>query len=142
MTQEQLDNRTEQRPAEPSADRGTAGRAPEKLILIDAYSLIHRAYYALPSLTTSSGEPSNAVYGFTTMLLALLDEEQPDYVAAAFDRAGPTFRDEVFTEYKANRESMPDDLRPQIGRVEQLLGAMNVAVYGVEGYEADDIIGT
>ena len=142
MTQEQLDNRTEQRPAEPPADGGTAGRAPEKLILIDAYSLIHRAYYALPSLTTSSGEPSNAVYGFTTMLLALLDEEQPDYVAAAFDRAGPTFRDEVFTEYKANRESMPDDLRPQIGRVEQLLGAMNVAVYGVEGYEADDIIGT
>ena len=141
MTHEQLDNRTPGRSTEPPAG-GTAGRAPEKLVLIDAYSLIHRAYYALPSLTTSSGEPSNAVYGFTTMLLALLEEEQPDYVAAAFDRAGPTFRDEVFAEYKANRESMPDDLRPQIGRVEQLLGAMKLAVYGIEGYEADDIIGT
>ncbi|OUM97747.1 MAG: DNA polymerase I [Firmicutes bacterium ZCTH02-B6] len=112
------------------------------MVLIDAYSLIHRAYYALPSLTTSRGEPSNAVYGFAMMLLALLEEEQPDYVAAAFDRAGPTFRDELFADYKAHRPSMPEDLRPQIARVEQLLGAFNLAVYGVEGYEADDIIGT
>ncbi len=114
----------------------------EKLVLIDAYSLIHRAYYALPSLTTSRGEPSNAVFGFAQMLLALLEAERPDYVAAAFDRSGPTFRDEVFSEYKAHRPSMPEDLRPQIARVEELLGAMNLAVYGIEGYEADDIIGT
>ncbi|MBO8141743.1 MAG: DNA polymerase I [Firmicutes bacterium] len=113
-----------------------------KLVLIDAYSLIHRAYYALPSLTTSTGEPSNAVYGFTQMLLALLDEEQPEYAAVALDRAGPTFRDELYADYKANRPSMPDDLRPQIARVEQLLDALNLAVYGVEGYEADDILGT
>jgi len=126
-----------------ASERRGDGTAPRgKLVLIDAYSLIHRAYYALPSLTTSTGEPSNAVYGFAMMLLALLDEEQPDYVAAAFDRAGPTFRDELFAEYKANRAAMPDDLRPQIARVEQLLDAMNLAVYGVEGYEADDIIGT
>jgi len=140
MPQEPTDSRTAPAQA-PKADANPADKR-EKLVLIDAYSLIHRAYYALPSLTTSSGEPSNAVYGFAMMLLALLDEEQPDYVAAAFDRAGPTFRDELFTDYKAHRPSMPEDLRPQIARVEQLLGALNVAVYGVEGYEADDIIGT
>ncbi|REJ33254.1 MAG: DNA polymerase I, partial [Bacillota bacterium] len=140
MPQEPTDSRTAPAQA-PKADAHPADKR-EKLVLIDAYSLIHRAYYALPSLTTSSGEPSNAVYGFAMMLLALLDEEQPDYVAAAFDRAGPTFRDELFTDYKAHRPSMPEDLRPQIARVEQLLGALNVAVYGVEGYEADDIIGT
>src|SRR5690606_30537814 len=140
MPQEPMDSRTAPAQA-PKADAHPADKR-EKLVLIDAYSLIHRAYYALPSLTTSSGEPSNAVYGFAMMLLALLDEEQPDYVAAAFDRAGPTFRDELFTDYKAHRPSMPEDLRPQIARVEQLLGALNVAAYGVEGYEADDIIGT
>src|SRR5690606_37934250 len=151
MPQEPLDGRTPRAAAGCAAESSTQraserrgdGTAPRgKLVLIDAYSLIHRAYYALPSLTTSTGEPSNAVYGFAMMLLALLDEEQPDYVAAAFDRAGPTFRDELFAEYKANRAAMPDDLRPQIARVEQLLDAMNLAVYGVEGYEADDIIGT
>jgi len=114
MPQEPMDSRTAPAQA-PKADANPADKR-EKLVLIDAYSLIHRAYYALPSLTTSSGEPSNAVYGFAMMLLALLDEEQPDYVAAAFDRAGPTFRDELFTDYKAHRPSMPEDLRPQIAR--------------------------
>lgn len=114
----------------------------EKVVLIDAYSLIHRAFYALPPLNTSDGEPTNAVLGFANMLLALLEEERPQYVAVAFDRSGPTFRDEMFDEYKANRPSMPDDLRPQIARTEQFLEAMNIPVFGVAGFEADDIIGT
>ncbi len=85
-----------------------------KVVLIDALSLIHRAFYALPPLNTSSGEPTNAVLGFANMLLALLEEEQPEYVAVAFDRSGPTFREELFEDYKGHRPPMPDDLRPQI----------------------------
>nr|MBO2471661.1 DNA polymerase I [Bacillota bacterium] len=118
------------------------GEKREKVVLIDAYSLIHRAFYALPPLSTSRGEPTNAVVGFANMVLALLDEEQPDYVAVAFDRGGPTFRDEMFEEYKAHRPPMPEELRPQIPRVEQFLAAMNIPVFGVAGYEADDMIGT
>jgi len=114
----------------------------EKVVLIDAYSLIHRAFYALPPLHTSGGEPTNAVLGFANMLLALLEEEQPDYVAVAFDRSGPTFREEMFEEYKAQRPSMPDDLRPQVARVEEFLKAMNILVFGRQGFEADDMIGT
>ncbi|MFS8523231.1 MAG: DNA polymerase I [Limnochordales bacterium] len=114
----------------------------EKVVLIDAYTLIHRAFYALPPLHTSGGEPTNAVLGFANMLLALLDEERPEYVAVAFDRSGPTFRDEMFDEYKAQRPSMPEELRPQIARAEQFLEAMNIPVFGRQGYEADDMIGT
>lgn len=118
------------------------GQSREKVVLIDAYSLIHRAFYALPPLNTSSGEPTNAVLGFANMLLALLEEEQPDYVAVAFDRSGPTFRDDMFEDYKAHRPPMPEELRPQIARTEQFLGAMNIPVFGVPGFEADDMIGT
>lgn len=113
-----------------------------KVVLIDALSLIHRAFYALPPLNTASGEPTNAVLGFANMLLALLEEEQPEYVAVAFDRSGPTFREELFEDYKGHRPPMPDDLRPQIGRTEQFLEAMNIRVFGESGFEADDIIGT
>lgn len=114
----------------------------EKVVLVDAFSLIHRAFFALPPMHTSTGEPTNAVLGFANMLLALLDDEQPEYVAVAFDRSGPTFRDELFEDYKGHRPPMPDDLRPQIARTEQLLEAMNIPVFGVQGFEADDIIGT
>lgn len=119
----------------------TDGSRP-KVVLIDAFSLIHRAFYALPPMNTSTGEPTNAVLGFANMLLALLDDENPAYVAVAFDRSGPTFRDEMYDEYKANRAPMPDDLRPQIAHTEAFLEAMNVPVYGEAGFEADDIIGT
>jgi len=113
-----------------------------KLILIDANGLVYRAFFALPYMTTTDGRPTNAVYGFTTMLLKILEEERPDYIAAAFDKAAPTFRHETFKAYKATRQRMPDDLRPQMTTAKEILEALAVPVYEVAGYEADDILGT
>jgi DNA polymerase-1 len=96
-------------------------RVPGKLVLLDSNGLIYRAFFALPYLTTQSGRPTNAVYGFTSMLLKVLEDERPDYIAAAFDRPAPTFRHREFTAYKAHREAMPDDLRPQFGLTKQVL---------------------
>ncbi|HEY8486404.1 MAG TPA: 5'-3' exonuclease H3TH domain-containing protein, partial [Limnochordales bacterium] len=114
----------------------------ETLVLIDGYSLLHRAFYALPMLTTTAGEPTNAIFGFATMLVRLLEEERPQYAAVAVDMAAPTFRHRRFEAYKAHRPSMPDPLRSQVARLEQLLRAFALPVYGAEGYEADDVIGT
>jgi len=114
----------------------------KKVILIDAHGLVYRAFFALPYFTTTDGRPTNAVYGFTTMLLKVLDEEKPDHVAAAFDKAAPTFRHTTFKEYKATRQRMPDDLRPQIKSAKDVLEALKIPIYEVEGYEADDILAT
>src|SRR3954471_4453784 len=93
------------------------------LLLVDAYALIYRAYHALPvEMATKTGEPTNAVLGFTTMLLDTLRKEQPEYTAVAFDR-GCTFRHDLSADYKATRARMPDDLRPQITRVREILAA-------------------
>lgn len=113
-----------------------------KLVLIDANGLVYRAFFALPYFTTSDGRPTNAVYGFTNMLLKILDEERPDYIAAAYDRAAPTFRHTAYKEYKATRERMPDDLRPQLATSKEILEALAIPIYEVDGYEADDILGT
>ena len=115
---------------------------PGKLVLLDTNGLIYRAFFALPYLTTSTGRPTNADYGFTTMLLKVLEEEQPDYIAAALDRPEPTFRHQEFTEYKAHREAMPDDLRPQIGLSRQVLEALGIPALDAPGFEADDVIAT
>lgn len=115
---------------------------PGKLVLLDTNGLIYRAFFALPYLTTSTGRPTNAVYGFTAMLLKVLEEEQPDYIAAALDRPEPTFRHQEFTEYKAHREAMPDDLRPQIGLSRQVLDALGIPALEAPGFEADDVIAT
>ncbi len=112
------------------------------LVLIDANGLVYRAFFALPYFTTADGRPTNAVYGFTNMLLKILDEEKPDYIAAAFDKAAPTFRHTTYKEYKATRQRMPDDLRPQIKTVKEILEAMAIPVFEVEGFEADDVLGT
>ena len=112
------------------------------LVLIDGYSLLHRAFYALPMLTTTGGEPTNAIYGFASMLVRLLEEERPQYVAVAVDLAAPTFRHRRFEAYKAQRPSMPDQLRSQVARFEQLIRAFAIPAYGAEGFEADDVIGT
>jgi len=118
-------------------------RSSRCAVLIDAHSLIHRAYHALPSnLRTKSGLATNAAYGFANMLIRLLEERDPDYVVVVFDAPGPTFRHERYSEYKANRPEMPDDLRPQIGMVKRLLKAFRIPVYAETGYEADDILGT
>jgi DNA polymerase-1 len=112
------------------------------LLLVDANGLVYRAFFALPYFTTRDGRPTNAVYGFTTMLLKVLEEQAPGYVAVAFDKPGPTFRHETFAEYKALRRPMPDDLRPQIALAKQIVNVLELPVFEVAGYEADDVIGT
>jgi len=113
-----------------------------KLVLIDGHSLAFRAYHALPpTLSTTDGLLTNAVFGFTSMLLKVLQEEKPDYMAVAFD-VGRTFRHEQYTEYKAHRGRMPDELAVQMRYIEELIKAFNIPVYTVPGYEADDVLGT
>jgi DNA polymerase-1 len=113
-----------------------------KLILIDGNSLLHRAYHAYPPLTTSKGELINAVYGFASMLLTILEKLAPTHVVVAWDVKGPTFRKMAYTEYKANRGPMDDDLATQIERTKEVVSVLNIPQYGIEGYEGDDIIGT
>jgi len=117
--------------------KGKRGR----VILIDAHSLIYRAFFALPAMSTSGGEVTNAVYGFTSMLAIVL-ATRPEFAVAAFDLAAPTFRSQEYEEYKAGRRAMPEDLRPQIEKVREVLTAFKIPIYGVPGYEADDVIGT
>lgn len=112
------------------------------LIILDANALVHRSFHALPDFRTPKGDLVNAVYGFTSILLRVLKEFEPEYVAAAFDVAGPTFRDEEYAEYKAKRVKAPDELYAQIPRIKEVLDALNISVYEKEGFEADDVIGT
>jgi DNA polymerase-1 len=112
------------------------------LMLLDAYSLFHRAYYALPSFTTAGGQPTGAVYGTASMLIKLLSSEKPDYVAAAFDSPGPTFRHQMYKDYKGTRPPTPDELKAQLPMLHELIECMGLSIYNVPGYEADDIIGT
>ncbi len=116
----------------------------EKLVLIDGHALAYRVFYGLPleSFTTKQGEPTNATYGFTRTLLDLiLSDEPPKYLAVSFD-LGRTFRDDLFDEYKGTREKMPDELDIQIERIKQVVAALNIPVLTLEGYEADDVLGT
>ena len=115
---------------------------PTTLVILDGNALIHRAYHALPPLTSKSGELVNAVYGVALTLLSVLDRFHPDYIAASFDLAGPTFRHEKFTDYKATRVKAPDELYAQIPRVKELVRAFNIPIYEKEGFEADDCVGT
>lgn len=114
----------------------------KRLILIDGNAIIHRAYHALPPLTTKQGEIVNAVYGFASTLLNVIDKFKPDYVVATFDLAGPTFRHEKFKAYKANRVKADDELYAQIPRVKEVVNAFNIPIYEKRGFEADDVIGT
>ncbi len=114
----------------------------DSLIVIDANSLINRAFFALPAMTTSLGEPVGAVYGFTTMLVKLIDEYSPKYIAAAFDVHAPTFRHKLTPLYKATRKPMPQELASQMDILKNLLAAMGIKMFELAGYEADDIIGT
>src|SRR6056297_607382 len=114
----------------------------EKLYLLDGHSLAHRAFYALPLLTTESGEYTNSVFGFSRMLFKIIDEEKPDYIAVAFDLKGPTFRHEEYEDYKAGRKKTPDELIPQIDLIKDVLRSLNIPIIEKEGYEADDVIGT
>ncbi len=114
----------------------------EKLMVIDGNSLIHRAFYALPLLSTKDGIYTNGVYGFLTMLYRIREEYTIDYICVAFDKKGPTFRHEAFDLYKANRQSTPNELSQQFPILKEILSAMNIAQLELDGYEADDIAGT
>jgi DNA polymerase-1 len=114
----------------------------KKLVLIDGNAIIHRAYHALPPLTTKKGELVNAVYGFSSILLKVLNDLKPDYILASFDLAAPTFRHKEYKDYKATRVKAPDDLYAQIGRVKEVVRAFNIPIFEKEGFEADDVIGT
>src|SRR3972149_1068351 len=113
-----------------------------KLYLIDGSSYIYRAFYAIGPLSNSKGIPTNAAYGFTQMLLKVLKDHQPEYLAVVFDSKGPTFRSEVYKEYKATRPAMPDSLSFQIPYIKKIVEAYRIATLEIAGYEADDIIGT
>lgn len=112
------------------------------LIIIDSNSIIHRAYHALPPLTTKKGELVNAVYGFLLVFLKVIKDFRPDYIAAAFDFPAPTFRHKKFKEYKAKRPPAPEELYQQIPKVKEILKTFEVPTFEKEGFEADDIIGT
>src|SRR5512143_976056 len=120
---------------------------PPTLYLIDGHALAYRMYFALTAVggsqrwQTSKGEPTAGIYGFARELLRIIEQEKPEYLAVAFD-VGKTFRDNLFPEYKGTREKMPDDLRPQIKRIRQLVDAFNIPRLEVEGYEADDVLGS
>ena len=110
---------------------------PRELYLLDGSSYIYRAYYGYRDLATSAGMPTNAVFGFTKMLLNLLQENQPDYLAVIFDPPREeTFRRELYPEYKANRDAMPEDLADQIQYIRQILQALNISTLKVDGFDA------
>lgn len=114
-----------------------------QLYLLDGSSYIYRAYYGIRDVATADGMPTNAVFGFTRMLLGLLQEHQPDYLAVVFDRPREeTFRRELYPEYKAHRDAMPEDLPPQIGYIRQVLQALQISALEAPGFEADDVIAT
>lgn len=114
----------------------------QKLVIIDGHAILHRAYHALPPLTNKNGVQTNAVYGFATMLLRLLDGFKPEYLAVAFDRPEPTFRMQMYTPYQGKRPEMEGNLKDQIPLIHELLDKLNIKYFEVPGFEADDVIGT
>src|SRR6476620_8830453 len=114
----------------------------KRLVLIDGNALLHRAYHATPPLSTKDGELVNAVFGFTLLLLKVIDDLKPDYLAVAWDTKAPTFRHTQYENYKATRVRTDDALHNQYDRVFQVLKTMNIPEYKLPGFEADDLIGT
>lgn len=114
----------------------------ERLLILDGHSLMNRAYYALPPLTNAEGLHTNGIYGFITMLLKMREEISPDYIVCTFDRSAPTFRHNEYKDYKAGRKKMPDELREQFPVLKQLLELLAINIFEIDGYEADDLIGT
>src|SRR5210317_2171608 len=112
------------------------------LYLIDGTAYIHRAYHAIRGLTNSRGLPTNAIFGFTRMLIKLMEDRSPEYIGMFFDAKGPTFRHDMYKEYKANRPPMPEDMAMQIPYIKEVTAAFNLPIIEMPGYEADDLIGT
>ncbi len=115
--------------------------ARDNFIIIDGNSLVNRAFYALPPMT-AQGKPVQAVYGFATMLIRMIQNYKPKYIAVAFDLPAPTFRHKMYDGYKATRKGMPDELAVQLPVLKEMLARMGITILEKEGYEADDIIGT
>ena len=122
----------------------TSSTVQDRLLLLDGHSLAYRAFFALPieNFSTTTGQPTNAVYGFTAMLINVLRDEKPTHVAVAFDRGEPTFRHEQYVEYKANRRETPEDFRSQLSLIFEVLDALGIRRLSAPGYEADDLIAT
>lgn len=114
----------------------------EKIVLVDGHSIINRAFYGVPDLTNKDGLHTNGIFGFVNILFKILDEEKPDYLTVAFDVKHPTFRHEMFTEYKGTRKGMPQELHEQVPVLKELLSAMGIKIMELPGYEADDLLGT
>ncbi len=113
-----------------------------RYLFIDGNALIHRGFHAIPALTTKSGEPTNAVYGFTMILLKAIKDLKPTHIACSFDLKGPTFRHEEYEDYKAHRVAAPDELYAQFDRVKEIVRSLNIPIFEIEGFEADDVLGT
>lgn len=114
----------------------------QKLVLIDGNAILHRAYHALPPMNSEDGKPTNAVYGFFSMLSKIINDLRPQYLVVCFDRKKPNFRKQMYVGYQAKRPQMSDDLVPQINLVHKALNAGKITHFGIDGYEADDLIGT
>ena len=116
--------------------------ASSRIVLVDGSSYLYRAFHAMPPLMNSKGNPTGAAYGVVNMMRRLLDDYKPDLIGVVFDAPGKTFRDDMFPEYKANRPSMPDELRVQIQPIHDIVSAMGLPLLHIRGVEADDVIGT
>jgi DNA polymerase-1 len=116
--------------------------ATPTIYLIDGTAQVYKAFYAIQSLSTSKGFPTNAIFGFIRMLIKLIQDESPQYLGVSFDLAAPTFRHELFEAYKAHRPDTPDELIQQVPKIKAFLKAMNIPIYEMEGYEADDVLAT
>ena len=114
----------------------------EKLVLIDGHSILNRAFYGVPDLSNAEGLHTNAVYGFLNIMFKILEEEKPDYLTVAFDVHAPTFRHEMYADYKGTRKAMPEELREQVPVIKEVLKAMEICIVERPGLEADDILGT
>ena len=117
-------------------------KSKKRLVLLDSHAILHRAYHALPDFVSAKGEPTGALYGLTTMLIKIIDELKPDYIVACYDLPGPTFRNEVYKDYKAGRVKAEDDLVSQMKRSRDIFKGFNIPIYDKPGFEADDMLGT
>src|SRR3989344_3416435 len=116
--------------------------AKKRLVLFDAHAILHRAYHALPDFSTQKGEPTGALYGLAAMLMKIIDELGPGYLAACYDLPKPTYRHEAYEHYKVGRAKAEEDLVSQIKRSGDIFRAFGIPIYQKEGFEADDILGT
>ena len=114
----------------------------QKLVLIDGHSILNRAFYGVPDLSNAEGLHTNAIYGFLNIMFKILDEEKPEYLTVTFDVHAPTFRHEMFSEYKGTRKPMAEELRQQVPVIKEVLEAMNISTIEKAGLEADDLLGT